>query len=94
MAYDVHVLGNHEFNYGLTYLQEAIASYQSPVLAANILNEEGQPYFGKAYTILEKDGIKIAVLGLVTQYIPHWEQPATIKGCGSKALSKRQKICA
>lgn len=29
MAYDVHVLGNHEFNYGLTYLQEAIASYQS-----------------------------------------------------------------
>lgn len=91
MAYDVHVLGNHEFNYGLTYLQEAIASYQSPVLAANILNEEGQPYFGKAYTILEKDGIKIAVLGLVTQYIPHWEQPATIKGMRFESIIQTAK---
>ncbi|MUO33895.1 bifunctional metallophosphatase/5'-nucleotidase [Enterococcus gallinarum] len=91
MAYDVHVLGNHEFNYGLAYLQEAIASYQSPVLAANILNEEGQPYFGKAYTILEKDGIKIAVLGLVTQYIPHWEQPATIKGMRFESIIQTAK---
>lgn len=80
LGVDVHVLGNHEFNYGLAYLKEAIASYRSPVLAANILNDAGEPYFGQAYTILEKEGIKIAVLGLVTQYIPHWEQPATIKG--------------
>lgn len=80
MSYDVQVLGNHEFNYGLDYLKKAIASYQAPVLAANILNAEGQPYFGKGYTIIEKEGIRIAVLGLVTQYIPHWEQPAFIQG--------------
>ena len=91
MAYDVHVLGNHEFNYGLAYLQEAIASYQAPVLAANILNEEGQPYFGRAYTIIEKEGIKIAVLGLVTQYIPHWEQPATIKGMRFESIIQTAK---
>lgn len=77
---DVHVLGNHEFNYGLPYLQEAIASYQTPVLAANILNEAGEPFFGQAYTIIEKEGVKIAILGMVTPYIPHWEQPATIRG--------------
>ena len=77
---DVHVLGNHEFNYGLPYLQEAIASYQTPVLAANILNEAGEPFFGQAYTIIEKEGVKIAILGIVTPYIPHWEQPATIRG--------------
>ncbi|WP_321387856.1 5'-nucleotidase C-terminal domain-containing protein [uncultured Enterococcus sp.] len=80
MSYDVQVLGNHEFNYGLDYLKRVIASYNAPVLAANILDEEGQPCFGKGYTIIKKEGIKVAVLGLVTQYIPHWEQPAFIQG--------------
>lgn len=80
IGYDVHVLGNHEFNYGRAYLEEAVASYQTPVLAANILNEAGEPAFGKAYEIIEKAGVKIAILGLDTQYIPHWEQPATIAG--------------
>ncbi|MBO0452410.1 bifunctional metallophosphatase/5'-nucleotidase [Candidatus Enterococcus murrayae] len=80
MHYDVQVIGNHEFNYGIDYLKEAIENYTAPVLAANVLNHTGQPYFGKAYTIIEKAGIKIAVLGLTTQYIPHWEKPETLKG--------------
>ncbi|MGM0214531.1 bifunctional metallophosphatase/5'-nucleotidase [Enterococcus sp. AZ109] len=91
MAYDVQLLGNHEFNYGIDYLQAAIASYQAPVLAANILNEDGQPYFGKAYTILEKEGVKIAVLGLTTQYIPHWEKPETLKGLTFKSIIETAK---
>lgn len=80
LDYDVSVLGNHEFNYGLKYLNQAIKSYDHPVLCANILNEEGVPAFGQAATILNKQGVKIAILGLTTQYIPHWEQPQTIKG--------------
>lgn len=80
LHYDVSVLGNHEFNYGIDYLEEAIQSYNHPVLAANILNSEGKPAFGQPYTIIEKSGVKIAILGVVTQYIPNWEQPATIEG--------------
>lgn len=80
LATDASVLGNHEFNYGLSYLKETIASYHHPVLCANILNDEGKPYFGHPYTLLEKQGVKIAILGLTTQYIPHWEQPETING--------------
>ncbi|SES72396.1 2',3'-cyclic-nucleotide 2'-phosphodiesterase / 3'-nucleotidase [Enterococcus malodoratus] len=91
MNYDVQLIGNHEFNYGLDYLKEAIKNYQAPVLAANILNQAGQPYFGKAYTILEKAGIKIAVLGLTTQYIPHWEKPETLKGMTFESIVKTAK---
>lgn len=80
LTIDASVLGNHEFNYGLSYLKTAIASYHHPVLSANILDKEGKPYFGKPYVISEKQGIKVAILGLTTQYIPHWEQPETIKG--------------
>ncbi|MGB3159767.1 MAG: bifunctional UDP-sugar hydrolase/5'-nucleotidase [Carnobacterium sp.] len=80
MEYDVGVIGNHEFNYGKEYLCQAISAVKYPVLAANILNEAGEPAFGKAYEIFEKDGIKIAVLGLTTTYIPNWEHPDHIKG--------------
>ncbi|MHC5267733.1 bifunctional metallophosphatase/5'-nucleotidase [Enterococcus sp. LJL98] len=91
LKYDVSVLGNHEFNYGLDYLESAIASYQHPVLAANILNKAGEVAFGQPYTILEKAGIKIAVLGLVTCYIPHWEQPETIRDLTFESIVETAK---
>ena len=79
MDVDASILGNHEFNYGLSYLEQAITSYHHPVLSANILTSKGDPYFGQPYVMIEKQGIKVAILGLTTQYIPHWEQPETIK---------------
>ncbi|WP_034549776.1 bifunctional metallophosphatase/5'-nucleotidase [Carnobacterium funditum] len=80
MEYDVGVIGNHEFNYGEDYLKQAISAMNYPVLVANILNEAGEPAFGQAYEIVEKEGLKIAVLGLTTTYIPNWEHPDHIKG--------------
>lgn len=91
LGYDVGVLGNHEFNYGIDYLQQAIASYQHPILAANVLGANGRPFFGQPYVILEKAGVKVAVLGVVTQYIPHWEQPTTIAGLTFKGLVETAK---
>lgn len=91
IQYDASVIGNHEFNYGIDYLESAISSYNHPVLAANILNEAGEVAFGQPYVILEKEGIKIAVLGMVTQYIPHWEQPETIRGLTFKSIVETAK---
>lgn len=84
--YDAAVLGNHEFNYGKDYLQQAIAAAKHPILAANIVNEQGEPAFGKAYEIFEKGGVKIAVLGMTTQYIPNWEHPTHIHGLTFKSI--------
>ncbi|WP_368259590.1 metallophosphoesterase, partial [Enterococcus sp. 2201sp1_2201st1_C11_2201SCRN_220225] len=42
IGYDVGLLGNHEFNYGPDYLQKAINSYEHPILAANVLGENGR----------------------------------------------------
>lgn len=80
IGYDVGILGNHEFNYGRDYLEQATAAYHYPILCANIIDSNGSPAFGKAYTILEKDGLKIAILGLTTSYIPNWEHPSHIEG--------------
>lgn len=78
-GYQVGLLGNHEFNYGLNYLQSYVDQAAYPILAANVLNASGSPAFGPEYKIIETQGIKIAIIGFLTQYIPHWEQPATIK---------------
>lgn len=77
---DAGVIGNHEFNYGTDYLQTAVDSVNYPVLSANILNTENKPAFGPPYKIMEKEGISFGILGLTTQYIPHWEHPENYKG--------------
>ena len=73
-GYDVGLLGNHEFNYGIDYLKSYVNQVNYPILAANVLNNEGQPAFGPAYKIIEAQGVKIGIVGFLTQYIPHWER--------------------
>ncbi|MCC3358656.1 bifunctional metallophosphatase/5'-nucleotidase [Bacillus sp. REN16] len=81
LNYDAAVIGNHEFNYGMEVLQQAIYESNFPWLSANILDEDGEPFIGKPYTIIElEDGIKAAILGVTTHYIPNWENPEHIKG--------------
>ncbi|MBS4770827.1 bifunctional metallophosphatase/5'-nucleotidase [Carnobacteriaceae bacterium zg-ZUI240] len=91
IGYDLGVLGNHEFNYGMDYLKQAVSSYQHNILCANILKEDGTPIFDKAYEIKEFGDVKVAFLGVTTQYIPNWEQPATIKGLTFKGVVETVK---
>jgi 2',3'-cyclic-nucleotide 2'-phosphodiesterase/3'-nucleotidase len=76
------VVGNHEFNFGLSYLREAMRQSFFPWLSANILSEaSGEAAFGTPYLIHDTpDGIRIAVLGLTTAHIPVWELPEHIEG--------------
>ncbi|MFC6275157.1 bifunctional metallophosphatase/5'-nucleotidase [Levilactobacillus tangyuanensis] len=78
--YDCGILGNHEFNYGQAYLQAAIREAKRPILCANILDHTGKPEYGQPYKIIEKDGIKIGVLGLTTQAVYKWEKATNIDG--------------
>ncbi|MGP4117201.1 bifunctional metallophosphatase/5'-nucleotidase [Levilactobacillus zymae] len=78
--YDCGILGNHEFNYGQEYLQTAIRDAKRQILCANILDRNGDPEYGKPYTIIEKAGIKIGVLGLTTQAVYKWEKATNISG--------------
>ena len=78
--YDCGILGNHEFNYGQDYLQAAIRDAKRTILCANILDNNGDPEYGQPYRIIEKDGIKIGVLGLTTQAVYKWEKATNISG--------------
>ncbi|GGM39065.1 2',3'-cyclic-nucleotide 2'-phosphodiesterase [Paraliobacillus quinghaiensis] len=81
MGYIASVLGNHEFNYGLDYLQQVVEQSDFPWLSSTVLNKKDHnPAFGRPYLIKKIDGIKVAILGVTTHYIPNWEDPKNIKG--------------
>ncbi|KRL93673.1 bifunctional metallophosphatase/5'-nucleotidase [Levilactobacillus hammesii] len=80
LHYDAGVLGNHEFNYGLRYLQTAESDRDYPLLGANIIGGEAQQIVDAPYTIIERQGIRIAILGLTTAYVPTWEPADHLTG--------------
>lgn len=82
LNYDAGVIGNHEFNYGLGLLNQAVKESSYPWLSANIVNTRtGEPYFGKPYLVKSfPDGPRVGILGLTTQYIPNWEREEHIRG--------------
>ena len=61
-------IGNHEFDWGTQVLRERIAQSRFSYLAANIIDKAtGHGVsFVKPYTVVEKNGLKIAIIGLAT----------------------------
>ncbi|GKS81336.1 bifunctional metallophosphatase/5'-nucleotidase [Ligilactobacillus pabuli] len=89
---DAAVLGNHEFNYGLDYLAQTLAGRNYPILGANISGPAAKKIVDAPYEILEKKGVKIGIVGLTTQFIPHWEDPANIAGLRFHSVVESLKL--
>lgn len=72
VGYDVMTLGNHDIEASHATYDRFVRQCSFPVLGANIIDvSTGRPYL-HPYTILERQGLRIAVLGLITPAIPHW----------------------
>lgn len=78
LGYEAMVLGNHEFDNPMEVLKQQSDTADFVFLAANVESEEGLP--AKPFTIFDKDGLKIGVLGLTT--------PDTAKLGNPKFISK------
>lgn len=72
MKYDVGTMGNHDVETGHAVYDRWVKQCAFPVLGANIVdNKTGEPYL-TPYKIIERKGVKIAVLGMITPAIPSW----------------------
>ncbi|MGE8081549.1 bifunctional metallophosphatase/5'-nucleotidase [Peribacillus loiseleuriae] len=92
LSYDAAIIGNHEFNYGLDLLNQAVNESNFPWLSANTIDSiSGKPYFGKPYIIKEIKSVKVAILGITTHYIPNWEKPENIQGIEFKNTLQETK---
>lgn len=67
-GFDAMALGNHEFDWGLDVLRERKAQAAFPMLSANIMEKDSgrRVEFVRPYIILERQGLKIAVVGFTT----------------------------
>lgn len=72
MRYDAETMGNHDVEVGHAVYDKWISEVHCPLLGANIINTAtGQPYV-KPYAMFERDGVRIAVIGMITPAIPNW----------------------
>ena len=83
LGYDAGTLGNHEFNYGLDFLNKVISSAGLPLVNANVLNAQtNQPMF-KTHEIIQKTftdsngnevTLKVGITGIVPPQILNWDK--------------------
>lgn len=72
LRYDVQTMGNHDVETGHAVYDKWIGELKCPMLAANMVRAAtGEPYL-KPYVMFNRDGIKIAVIGLITPGVPSW----------------------
>jgi len=91
-GYDAGTVGNHDVEAGHSVYDRLVKEYNFPLLAANAINvKTGKPYF-KPYHIIEKEGIKIAVFGLVTPEIPNWLPPELYSGIEFRDMVETAKL--
>lgn len=80
MGYNAGNFGNHDIEVGNAVFERWVHDCAFPVLGANIIDTKtGQPHF-KPYEIIVRDGVKVAILGMITPAIPVWLSENLWKG--------------
>ena len=89
LDYDAATVGNHEFNYGLEFLDEVLDDAPMPYVSANVYKDDhdndpsNDEHYFKPYTILKKkvvddsgktNVIKVGVVGAVAPQITQWDK--------------------
>ncbi|WP_166462365.1 bifunctional 2',3'-cyclic-nucleotide 2'-phosphodiesterase/3'-nucleotidase [Psychrobacillus vulpis] len=83
LKYDGATFGNHEFNYGLDYLDEVMDDANFPYVNANVRNAATKKLLYKPYVLIDKEvvdakgkktTIKVGVTGIVPPQILKWDK--------------------
>ena len=82
LPYDCGTVGNHEFNYGLEYMANSLATAKFPIVCANLLDSNGR-HMLKPWLVLDrefvdeagvKQAVKVGVIGFVPPQIMQWDK--------------------
>ena len=72
MKYDAETVGNHDIETGHKVYDKWIREVRCPLLGANIVDTATQLPYVRPYALIERQGVKIAILGMLTPTIPCW----------------------
>ena len=94
MHYDAIAMGNHDIETGhpvYDRVQRQLVKAGSPFLAGNaIRNDNGKPYF-PLYKMVEKAGLRIAVIGYNNANIKAWLSEELWSGMHFESIASRQQ---
>ena len=82
LNYDLYVLGNHEFDYGLDELKDRISEFNGDVISCNISytgQNENKLSEVKPYSIVDYGFAKVGYVGVTTPTVPTVSSPSTFK---------------
>jgi len=84
MGYDAMAIGNHEFEYGHEIFAWQKNRAPFPVLGANFFYKDTDHPYAQAHTVIERNGIRIGVIGIMGQdavsaIIPSYISPLDVR---------------
>ena len=80
MGYNAGNMGNHDVEAGRLVFDRWIKDCNFPVLGANIIDVATGHSYLKPYTVIEREGVKVVILGMITPAIPIWLPETLWKG--------------
>ena len=80
LGYDAETMGNHDVEVGHAVFDKWIKAVHAPMLGANIINTNTGKCYTQPYVVLNRMGVRIAVLGMITPAIPNWLAPQVYQG--------------
>jgi 5'-nucleotidase / UDP-sugar diphosphatase len=85
-GFDAATVGNHEFDYGWIQTRRFIQEANFPMVSANLLAPDGQLFTPKPYVILKANGLRVAVIGAMTETLKTLTTPKTLGECRTLPL--------
>lgn len=92
MKYDIHVIGNHEFNFSKDFLERNIKGFNGDTVTANVIKTSDNKPFVKPYVIKKIDGVRVAIVGYLVPHIPTWEASTPDHFEGLKFLGAEETL--
>jgi 2',3'-cyclic-nucleotide 2'-phosphodiesterase/3'-nucleotidase len=99
-SFSAITLGNHDFNYGMAYLNRYLHALTAPCVCGNIKDEKGRVLFPPVIKKME-NGLLAGIAGIVTDSVNIWENPSNLEGirvtdpfaAAAEALSELRERC-
>lgn len=75
LGFDVSTLGNHDFDYGWMQARKFIRTAKYPMVTSNVVDSKGNLFTEKPYVILNVNGVRVAVIGAMTETLKELTTP-------------------
>jgi len=78
--FDAAAVGNHDFDWGIATLVERMGEAEFPLLLANVRERASgrAPAWARSHVVLERAGLRVAVIGLITEDTPEVTLPSNV----------------